>query len=168
MHIQGCFSHISEPTFWARSYGKGFESLREIYTKSPQRWFPFLSLSCCIRCITYFKVSQAVWINLFYWIDIRTGTRKNFEYDFCPHREYLVAVSHKVKLSVNWLLCYRFFEALQVFWSTNTVLACLFGVIIINISPTIVITYIHIIRLLKNTREYFQNVKLSIYVDEYI
>jgi len=35
------------------------------------------------------------------------------EYDFCPHREYLVAVSHKVKsfhISVNWLLCYRFFE----------------------------------------------------------
>ena len=26
---------------------------------------------------------------------LRTGTRKIIEYDFCPHREYLNAVSHK-------------------------------------------------------------------------
>ena len=26
---------------------------------------------------------------------LRTGTRKNIEYDFWPHREYLVAVFHK-------------------------------------------------------------------------
>ena len=40
----------------------------------------------------------------------RTGTRKIIEYDFCPHREYLVARISKGKIiSVNWLLCYRFF-----------------------------------------------------------
>ena len=38
---------------------------------------------------------QAVWINLLYWNDF-TG-EKNIEYDFCPHREYIVALSHKVK-----------------------------------------------------------------------
>ena len=31
------------------------------------------------------------------------------EYDFCPHREYLGISQGKI-ISVNWLLCNRFFE----------------------------------------------------------
>ena len=32
---------------------------------------------------------------------LQTGTRNRIEYDFCPHRENLVVVSHKVK-SFQW------------------------------------------------------------------
>ena len=42
---------------------------------------------------------QAVWINLLYWNDYTEFEQeKNIEHDFCPHRQYIVAVSHKVKL----------------------------------------------------------------------
>ena len=41
---------------------------------------------------------QDVWINLLNWNDFTDWNEKKImEYDFCPHREYLVVVSHKVK-----------------------------------------------------------------------
>ena len=54
-------------------------------------------------------LKQAVWINVCTEMIWQTGTRKIIEYDFCPHREYLVVVcfSQSKIISVNWLLCYR-------------------------------------------------------------
>ena len=52
---------------------------------------------------------------------LRTGTKKKYRIWFLPaHREYLVAVSHKVKIiSVNWLLCYKLFHKIKMTGMVN-------------------------------------------------
>ena len=50
--------------------------------------------------------TKSLVLKLFYWLE----HEKIIEYDFCPHREYQVAVSLCKIILVNWLLCYRFFQ----------------------------------------------------------
>ena len=58
------------------------------------RIFVRVSANTCEKFLEILK--QAVGINLLYEMILRTETRESIDYDFCPHREYLVAVSHKV------------------------------------------------------------------------
>ena len=85
-------------------------------------------------------VQQAVGINLLYWNDftdwnekknLRTGTRKIVEYDFCPHREYLVAVSHKENhfsklaplLQVLWKFLHVRLDAGTLLWQLTSTMS---------------------------------------------
>ena len=54
---------------------------------------------------------QAVWINLLYWNDFTDWNEKNYRIWFLPTSGISsCGISQGKIISVNWLLCYRFFR----------------------------------------------------------
>ena len=74
----------------------------------------FLHDILSVWLIYFLKLKQDVWINLLYWNDfIDWNEKKNYRIWFLPTSGISSSgISQSKIISVNWLLCYRFFHFL--------------------------------------------------------
>ena len=84
--------------------------------------FKYSLLSAVIfRRIKRVIKKQAVWINLLYWNDFADCNEKNYRIWFLPSWKISSCGISKGKInSVNWLLCYRFFDDICINFQPQT------------------------------------------------